>query len=190
MSVQVVISTGKSDWDREVTDTSGSLAKHLDAARGEYKPPRDKTAKDAAPGGADGLPGVHKSTESSKVTILNGSHRTVSEDAARETVLVFPEYKLLTEVESSAEGAWKFWHSLRTGTKESDGLKTYVLPYSSVITLCECGGAYMDAQDTHGALHAQARTSGGTTAVPSRRPSSNTASLSRSSARAGRSTRK
>ncbi|EPT03691.1 hypothetical protein FOMPIDRAFT_1022273 [Fomitopsis schrenkii] len=135
-ALQVVISTGKSDWDREVTDTSGSLAKYLDAARGEYKPPKNRSAKDAAPAGADGLPGVHRSTESSKVTILNGSHRTVSEDAARETVLVFPEYKIVTEVTSSAEGAWKFWHSLKTGAEESDGLKTYVLPYSSVIMLC------------------------------------------------------
>lgn len=149
--VQVVISTGKSDWDREVTDTSGSLAKYLDAARGEYKPPKNRSAKDAAPAGADGLPGVHRSTESSKVTILNGSHRTVSEDAARETVLVFPEYKIVTEVTSSAEGAWKFWHSLKTGAEESDGLKTYVLPYSSVIMLCECDGAYAYAWGTHGA---------------------------------------
>ena len=138
---QVVVSTGKSDWDREVTDTSGSLAKYLDAARGEYKPPpKDKSAKDAAPAdanGAHGPPGLHRSTESSKVTILNGSHRSVSEDAARETVLVFPEYRVVTEVERTADGARKFWHSLRTGAQESEGLKTYVLPYSSVIMLCE-----------------------------------------------------
>lgn len=135
---QVVVSTGKSDWDREVTDTAGSLARFLDAARGEYKPPKDKSAKDAAPADAHGPPGVYRSTESSKVTILNGSHRTVSEDAARETVLVFPEYRVVTEVERTAEGARKFWHSLRTGAQDGEGLRTYVLPYSSVIMLCEC----------------------------------------------------
>ena len=123
-----------------MTETAGSLAKYLDATRGEYKPPKDHKsgAKDAEANGAHGPPGVHRSAESSKVTILNGSHRSVSEDAARETVLVFPEYRVVTEVERTADGARKFWHSLRTGAAESEGLRTYVLPYSSVIMLCEC----------------------------------------------------
>jgi len=135
-AMQVVISTGKSDWEREVTDASDTLAAYIDSARGEFKPPKDKGGKDAAANGAGGLPGVYKSTESSKVTILNGSHRTVCDDATRETVLVFPQYKVVTGVERSEEGAKKLLHSLKANAKESDALKTYVLPYSSVIMLC------------------------------------------------------
>ncbi|KAH9844197.1 Sucrase/ferredoxin-like-domain-containing protein [Rhodofomes roseus] len=135
-AMQVVISTGKSDWEKEVTDASGTLAAYVDAARGESKPPKDKSANSApAANGVGGLPGVYKSTETSKVTILNGSHRTVSDDATHETVLVFPQYKVVADVESSADGAKKLLHSLKNA-KESEGLKTYVLPYASVVMLC------------------------------------------------------
>ncbi|KAI0952178.1 hypothetical protein AcV7_008063 [Taiwanofungus camphoratus] len=135
-SRQLVISTGKSDWQKEVTDARGTLAAYLDSTRDEA-PKSKPTRPPLQNGAATGTPGVYNSREVSKITILNGSHNTVCDEATRETVLVFPDYKIVTEVERSSEGAKKFWKSVGKGDSKADAeLKTWVLPYSCVILLC------------------------------------------------------
>ncbi|RPD52684.1 hypothetical protein L226DRAFT_576758 [Lentinus tigrinus ALCF2SS1-7] len=52
-------------------------------------------------------------TKIHKVTILNGSYRTVSDNDDKETVLVFPNYKVVNEVEVSPASAEELWeHAL------------------------------------------------------------------------------
>ncbi|KAL6309611.1 Sucrase/ferredoxin-like-domain-containing protein [Sparassis latifolia] len=132
-SRQLVISTGKSDWPKEVTEVHGTLAAYLLETR-DAAPKQHRSHHNAA----KSVPGVYDSATTSKVTILNGSHYTLCDDASRETVLVFPDYKVVTEVPRSLDGATAFWKSgAAPGFEGEDShLKTWVLPYACVILLC------------------------------------------------------
>ncbi|KAI0774168.1 Sucrase/ferredoxin-like-domain-containing protein [Fomes fomentarius] len=161
---QIVISTGKSDWVREVTDAKGTLAAHISSVDSsgvsnggakEKEKDKDKAKKNKASDDkpANGAPpsahvaGVFDAdpTKYKKVTILNGSHRTVSDDHAKETVLVFPDYKVVTEIAASQPGAEELWnhalspavglHAVPRDTTETS-VKSWFLPYSCVILLC------------------------------------------------------
>ncbi|KAI9066756.1 hypothetical protein FKP32DRAFT_1673600 [Trametes sanguinea] len=155
---QIVISTGKTDWVREVTDAKGTLAAYVDELSSASRPPKDKDSpkkpKDkpaAAATNGDSANGTHvhglfdsdNLQKNKRVTILNGSHRTVADDADKETVLVFPDYKVVTEVARSHEGAEHLWthavspfvdlHAVPAGETE---VRSWVIPYSCVILLC------------------------------------------------------
>jgi hypothetical protein len=78
------------------------------------------------------------------VSILNGSHDTLSKDYDYETVLVFPDYKVVTEVPRSLDGARELWRNSvnpsvsRPGsTSEVNMIKSWVIPYTCVILICE-----------------------------------------------------
>ena len=80
----MLISTGKSDWPRDVESESGSLAHFLDAAiSAAPRPPKPAAAADGK-----AVAGVYNAVEMSKITILNGSHYTLSDDPKHDTVLV------------------------------------------------------------------------------------------------------
>ncbi|RPD81227.1 Sucraseferredoxin-like protein [Lentinus tigrinus ALCF2SS1-7] len=152
---QIVISTGKSDWAREVTDASGSLAafvSHVSSPGlfgGGGGKEKGRKEKDKPVNGATkaGVSGVFPADPAKihKVTILNGSHRTVSDDDDKETVLVFPDYKVVTEVAVSPAGAEELWehalspsvnlHSTPRDTKGTS-VKSWIIPYACVILLC------------------------------------------------------
>lgn len=161
----MIISTGKSDWVHEVTSESGSLASYLESASGSTpKVKKDKSEKGGKEtrggGGAEGSgkndsdkqhkekkrdAGVFDSHSQTRVSILNGSHHTVCDDNKRETILLFPDYKVITEVERSREGAERLWRVAvnpsvgRAGVhvdKEDNPIRSWVLPYSCVILLC------------------------------------------------------
>ncbi|KAI0638074.1 Sucrase/ferredoxin-like-domain-containing protein [Trametes polyzona] len=147
---QIVISTGKSDWVREVTDAKGTLAAYVDDISSSGRPPKDKDPskkpKENANAQAAHVAGIFDSSnlaKNKKVTILNGSHRTVSDDTDKETVLVFPDYKVVTEVECSHGGAEQLWtHAvspyvdLHEVPAQSTAVKSWIIPYSCVILLC------------------------------------------------------
>ncbi|CDO71319.1 hypothetical protein BN946_scf184908.g76 [Trametes cinnabarina] len=151
---QIVISTGKTDWVREVTDAKGTLAAYVDELSSSSRPPKDKDSpkkpKDAANGDSSSGPAlVHGIFDSEnlqknkRVTILNGSHRTVSDDADKETVLVFPDYKVVTEVARTHDGAEQLWnHAVSPSVRlhavpaEATDVRSWVIPYSCVILLC------------------------------------------------------
>lgn len=139
---QVIISTGKSDWPHDVSSESGSLASYLDSVISSApKPPK------AANGGGPNtkkVAGVSDSTETSRVSVLNGSHYTLSHDPNRDTVLVLPDYKVVTEVPHSMGGAEELFKDAvdpavgRAGAAvEGSEVRSYVLPYSCVILLCK-----------------------------------------------------
>lgn len=139
----MLISTGKSDWPRDVESESGSLAHFLDAAiSAAPRPPKPAAAADGK-----AVAGVYNAVEMSKITILNGSHYTLSDDPKHDTVLVLPDYKVLTEVPRSLEGAQQLYKDAvnpilgRAGAareaREETEIKSWILPYSCVILLCK-----------------------------------------------------
>jgi Sucrase/ferredoxin-like len=151
----VVISTGKSDWERSVTNEKGSLASYI--CNIEKAAPLTITTGASTPGTAPSTPiastsqllptavaGIFKDSENQAVSILNGSHDTLSKQNDNETVLVFPDYKVLTEVPRSLDGAREMWRNSvcpsvsRLGSSSETGtVKSWVIPYTCVILICE-----------------------------------------------------
>jgi hypothetical protein len=134
-----VISTGKSDWEKEVTAAQGTLAAFLLEAAS--KVPRDRRDDSDKESTVPQISGVFKSSDSTRLAILNGSHDTVCDDCTLESVIVFPDYKVVTGVPRSLEGGEDFWKhvlnpSLGRAGSEKSPFKTWVLPYSCVILLC------------------------------------------------------
>ncbi|KAJ6539123.1 Sucrase/ferredoxin-like-domain-containing protein [Mycena capillaripes] len=141
---QILISTGRSDWEHSITDTPGSLA----ALISESQPPK---VPDARPPISIDLidektttpvPGVFSCTDSTRLSILNGSHKTVCSDE-HETVLVLPDFTMVVGVPPTVDGAKELWRTAldpglpRMGiTEETSSFQTWILPYSCVIMLC------------------------------------------------------
>lgn len=153
---QVVISTGKSDWEHTVTGERGSLASHISTIE---KAAPVTIAGASTPGTVPSTPvtptsrqlqllppavaGIFKDSETHAVSILNGSHDTLSKDNGCETVLVFPDYKVVTEVPRSLDGARELWRNSvnpsvprRGSSEEASAVKSWVIPYTCVILIC------------------------------------------------------
>ncbi|KAJ7202988.1 Sucrase/ferredoxin-like-domain-containing protein [Mycena haematopus] len=133
---QILISTGTIDWGLEVTRTSGSLAAFV--SRAWRRTPATPTVNPIVPR----VPGIFNASDSSWISILNGSHKTISDDPELETVLIFPDFMVVAGVPSSREGAELLWNTAldpripRIFGEEKTKFHTYVLPYSVVITFC------------------------------------------------------
>ncbi|KAJ7638602.1 Sucrase/ferredoxin-like-domain-containing protein [Roridomyces roridus] len=143
----ILISTGKSDWDREITETQGSLAAYVAEIQPPPLPPTpppisiDMVSEKAI----TPVPGVFSSTDSNstRLSILNGSHQTVTDVDDLETVIVLPDYTMVVGVPSTLDGAKELWHTAldpplpRMGlTPKTSSFQTWVLPYSCIIFLC------------------------------------------------------
>lgn len=138
-----MISTGKADWAREVTEDEGSLATYLSTVIN--KPPKSSVEpiKPVSNGSSKSAPGVFNATDATRISILNGSHTSSEDNTAR--VLVLPDYKVVVDVPVSKAGATAVWTTAidpnlgRAGLSEMEesGVKSYVLPYACVILLCE-----------------------------------------------------
>ncbi|KAI6164925.1 Sucrase/ferredoxin-like-domain-containing protein [Pisolithus thermaeus] len=133
----------------EVTEADGTLAAFLCSANERHCTSSDSTGKaSSAPNDNKPLPpGLFTQDTSNRLSILNGSHHSLSlhHDPAStlETVIILPDYKVVTDVPRSLEGAETLWKSAldpaygRSGAPErSDTLKSWVLPYSCLILLC------------------------------------------------------
>lgn len=118
-----------------MTDTRGSLAAHLNDL--------SLSARKASNSNGPKVPGVFNSDSATRLSVINGSHRTTSEDVSKQTVLVFPDYKMITEVDSTKKGA----EALATGYLDPElskagsdqpqiGTRSWVIPYQVVILLC------------------------------------------------------
>jgi hypothetical protein len=163
---QIVISTGKSDWERDITDDRDSLAAALlevTTSNPQAQPtsptsapptptstPRPTTPSKPAspPPGKSVRPavtGLFHTSDSKRTSVLNGSHKTLCHEDDHESVLIFPDFQVVTEVRRSVQGAHELWESAvkpeigRGGSYlEKSNLKTWILPYSCVILVCEC----------------------------------------------------
>ncbi|KAI0081669.1 hypothetical protein K474DRAFT_1656024 [Panus rudis PR-1116 ss-1] len=138
---QVIIGTGKSDWPSHINLDFHSLASYLESAV-------DSAPKSLPPGqpsnDAKKVPGVFDSSTVTKISILNGSHHTVADDPDHDTVLILPDYKVVTNIERSKKGAQELFAAAvdpafgRAGrVVEGSNVRSWVLPYSCVILLCE-----------------------------------------------------
>ena len=150
---KVVISTGKSDWQHTVTGEQGSLASYLSSIEGAA--PTTLTGF-STPGTLPGTPnstsshlpnavaGIFKDSETHAISILNGSHDTLSKSCDHETVLIFPDYKVVAEVPRTLDGARDLWRNSvnpsvpRPGSSGSSAVNSWVIPYACVILICEC----------------------------------------------------
>ncbi|KAL0580774.1 hypothetical protein V5O48_001239 [Marasmius crinis-equi] len=145
---QIVISTGKIDWDREITTMKGTLAFHFEHDVDRHKAlfnstSANRTAKSANNHSLRSVTGVHDTTDPkiTRVTVLNGSHRTLMDDEELDTVLIFPDYKLVCGVPRTKEGVQKLWDGwvdprlgpdplVRTEDKE-ENVNMNTIPYPS-----------------------------------------------------------
>ena len=192
---QIVISTPNHDWAREVTEAEGTLAAYLSStvsapsavsapgeASGEQKPPKPALTATPAPGVFDTRADLARLT---RVSIHNGLYPSVSQDGAKETVLVFPDFKAVTEVAVSEEGTQEVFERVlspsvplqavppaRTGSDSRAGIKTWFLRYSCVILICRRSSLLGRLDDPLMCGRRQARIRSATTAVgPPRRRS-------------------
>lgn len=139
---QIIISTGKADWEKDITDAKDSLAAHLSNLQ-QSLPEQPKPAHPTTVKSPRQAAGLFRNSDSTRLSVLNGSHRSISDEDGNETVLVFPDFKVAMEVERSAQGAQDLWDSCldpsvgRVGAfLEKRPVRTWVLPYSCVILLC------------------------------------------------------
>ncbi|KAH6914840.1 Sucrase/ferredoxin-like-domain-containing protein [Coprinopsis sp. MPI-PUGE-AT-0042] len=143
---QIVISTGKSDWERDITDNATSLAAYMsDVVKNANSPKASlpQRSRSHGRGGPKAVNGLFNTSDSVRTSILNGSHRTVCHEDDHETVLVFPDFKMVSEVRRAPQGAQDLWDGAvrpeldRKGALlEKHTLKSWVLPYACVILLC------------------------------------------------------
>ncbi|KAG6333507.1 hypothetical protein ID866_5583 [Astraeus odoratus] len=145
---QVVISTGKSDWHREVTEADGTLAAFISKVDENLGGKRDIPRNDTDGRASKALPpGLFTQDTSRRLSILNGSHHALSPQhdpkSTVETVIVLPDYKIVTGVPRTRDGAETLWKTAldptygRTGALErSDTLQSWILPYTCLILLC------------------------------------------------------
>ena len=146
--LQIVISTGKADWEREVTDVSGSLAAMIKGLVESSKSSSAKSADTTAKKLEHTVPGVFTQRQGTRLSILNGSHTTISEHHERETVLIFPEYRVVFGVENTPKAAELLYEKavspsttyIPTIPEESETgelpFGILPIPYSCVILLC------------------------------------------------------
>ncbi|KAJ7665885.1 Sucrase/ferredoxin-like-domain-containing protein [Mycena polygramma] len=134
---QILISTGITDWDSEITWKSGSLAAYVFRV---YRRTLGTSSKSAVHSSLPHVSGIFNAADSSQISILNGSHKSISDDPDLETVLVFPDFMVVSGVPSSREGAQLLCTTAleipRVLGSSGSVFNTWVLPYSSVITFC------------------------------------------------------
>ncbi|KAJ7100106.1 Sucrase/ferredoxin-like-domain-containing protein [Mycena belliarum] len=135
---QILICTGKTDWDMEIT-WAGGLAGLISST---YS--KTRSVSSHQPNGTQVPPitGIFDPSEFSELSILNGNHKSIC-DENLETVLVFPDFMVVSGIPPTREGAQMFRDVLdpnlprMLGSAEAGStLKTWVLPYSCVITFC------------------------------------------------------
>jgi hypothetical protein len=135
-----VISTGKTDWDREVTEVEGSLAAELARLHKAADLQPKKESKTNGGLVAHKINGVFDSKDHTRLSILNGSHFSTDSNEEMASVLLFPTYKLVN-VASTPDGAALLWneHLYANGDGVSKRqTQSWILPFACVILLCKC----------------------------------------------------
>ncbi len=146
-SRQLVVSTGKSDWPHDHTEEKSSLSHHL--AKALESAPNSKASIPET----SSLPGIYSTQRSitgdtapAKTGLFSSSVVSQSHAADRETVLVFPDWVAVTNVENSQGGAAELIEGLDgpQGIQQAAfDKKVWALPYRAVVLLCmsrrQCG---------------------------------------------------
>lgn len=158
---QILISSGKSDWQREVTD-SGFPALVKAAFEEKDPPPVDQKGKGLPAEGEDGslFKGVYPSSISAssssssasngsaprptRLSILSSSFLSSSDEDEVQSVILLPDFKVIHQVKETKETAAELVEGYlkpsvgRVGAPLSNStLRSWPLPYSAVVLLCE-----------------------------------------------------
>lgn len=174
----MIISTGQTNWAKEVTEVDGTLAYYLadhDAHHSTSGSHRGRREDESV---TTDIPGFISTEGTSRLMILNGSLRSASDDPSLHTVLVLPDYVVVNEVPESKEGASDLWRSqldaqvgrggrLLKQPEANVDLKTWPIPYDVVIMLCEFRSLlpHLEIHSSSASAHFQARTSVATIAA-------------------------
>ena len=167
----MVVSTGKSDWIHSVGDDKATLAGQLEtvassAAKGKAGGGGGllgKLGKKLLGGGGDpaaekgSIKGVFGSSAArtaeaiaaaaeagapGKLTVLNSSFLSSAAENDHQSVLVFPDFKVVHDVPGSAEGAAELEARYlaagvgRAGAAGAGTLRSWPLPYHAVVLMC------------------------------------------------------
>ncbi|KAK4684018.1 hypothetical protein P7C73_g6186, partial [Tremellales sp. Uapishka_1] len=148
----VVVSTGKSDWERDHTDEKSSFSHQLHEVLSklpDVPPPKETSAVAYIAASPFPLPSqLPLGTALPTPSIYSSSLISQSDDLEDQTILVFPDWKVVHEVENSRAGAEEIWEKVLQGGlgragKKGDGDETgvgrkrsWVLPYRAVVLLC------------------------------------------------------
>ena len=154
---QVVISTGKHDWEHNITDNELTLAGMLDRTQDTFKLKDDTgimsriMAKRAANPSGQKTPPLSTITPKIEgvfdtrlqgngiIQILNGSHISSSNKSQRESALVFPDYVIVENIAVNREAAEDFFKShlaVNHLVASERAIKTYPLPYIATVLIC------------------------------------------------------
>ncbi|KIY32820.1 hypothetical protein I305_04573 [Cryptococcus gattii E566] len=147
----VVISTGKSDWERDHTDEKDSLAQFLNKVIESAPSIKGDENGDFLPYISPSLFPPPSQPLSNPIaappSLYSSSLISQSDDPTDQSVLVFPDWKVVHDVETSKEGANELYGSVLSGElgragKEGKGKegverrRSWVMPYRAVILLC------------------------------------------------------
>lgn len=117
---QIIISTGVSDWPRDVTDDGSSLATLVSKVYGssgekgaslvdKLSNKLKRTVFSGTEGENEGAPGIFPSSATSggfdKLSILNASTIPSSHQDGMQSVIVLPDYKVVERVPETTAGA-------------------------------------------------------------------------------------
>lgn len=116
-----------------------SSGSHKDKELIERRKEGDKNKAENRPANGTSVSGVFNADpyRLKRISILNGSHRTVSNDHTKDTALVFPDWKVLTEIDPTPAGAAALYdHSVSPylplsappPSTNTGSLKSWVLP--------------------------------------------------------------
>nr|ODN96705.1 hypothetical protein L204_03414 [Cryptococcus depauperatus CBS 7855] len=147
----VVLSTGKSDWERDHTHEKKSLAHYLneviEAAPTVQGPTSSRPLPFISPSAfpPPSEPLVHPIAP--PPALYSSSLITQSNDSSDQTVLVFPDWKVVHEVENSPKGAQGLYDAVLDGHLGragkygvGEGVKrkrSWAMPYRAVVLLCK-----------------------------------------------------
>lgn len=132
-----------------MTEVKGSLAAMINDLCESSKPSLEKPVNTIGRKLQHSVPGLFTQRDSTRLSILNGMHTTISEHHDRETVLIFPEYRLAFGVEITRKAAELFYEKavspsttyIPTIPEENEAgelpFGILPIPYSCVILLCE-----------------------------------------------------
>ncbi|TIA96818.1 hypothetical protein E3P77_03273 [Wallemia ichthyophaga] len=155
-SKQVVLSTGKTDWEHDITDNELTLAGMLDRTQDTFKLKDDPglMQRIIAKRTAQQTQKVQQSTNNTSkcegvfdtrtdgngtIQILNGSHISPSTKKDRESALVFPDYVLAENICVNRETAEDFFKShlaVNHLVASEKSIRTYPLPYIATVLIC------------------------------------------------------
>ncbi|RXK39227.1 hypothetical protein M231_03447 [Tremella mesenterica] len=141
-----VISTGQSDWERDHYTDKKLLSYHVNNLLNtlpDVKPPKSDLTYISP--SAMSPPGQITKTKVPNPSIYSSSLISQSDDPEDQSVLVFPDWKVVHEVENSVGGAKGLYQGALDGSlgragrvakKDAERQRSWVLPYRAVVLLC------------------------------------------------------